>query len=163
LVGIYEWICLWNKYIKEKENQVVSALKKRAHEVHISVNSMFSTYLKDKILEARNWDQQYVKIKESLQQGNAQQKFNYYELKEDVIVMYKDKVYVPNSNKLKNTAMREMHNVPYVEHPRYHKTITTIKSQYCWPWMKKEVVVYIARCLGCQKVKIEHRHPTRLL
>jgi hypothetical protein len=29
--------------------------------------------------------------------------------------------------------------------------------------MKKEVVDYIAKCLECQKVKVEHRHPVGLL
>jgi hypothetical protein len=29
--------------------------------------------------------------------------------------------------------------------------------------MKKEVVNYIARCLECQKMNIEHRHPTGFL
>jgi hypothetical protein len=29
--------------------------------------------------------------------------------------------------------------------------------------MKKEVVEYIARCLECQKVKDEHRHPVGFL
>jgi hypothetical protein len=29
--------------------------------------------------------------------------------------------------------------------------------------MKKDVVDYIARCMECQKVKAEHRHPTGLL
>jgi hypothetical protein len=29
--------------------------------------------------------------------------------------------------------------------------------------MKKDVADYIARCMECQKVKVEHRHPTGLL
>ena len=29
--------------------------------------------------------------------------------------------------------------------------------------MKKEIVEYIAKCLECQKVKDEHRHPAELL
>jgi hypothetical protein len=29
--------------------------------------------------------------------------------------------------------------------------------------MKKDVVDYITRCMECQKVKVEHRHPTGLL
>jgi hypothetical protein len=29
--------------------------------------------------------------------------------------------------------------------------------------MKKEVANYIARCLECQKVKTEHKHPVGLL
>ena len=52
-----------------------------------------------------------------------------------------------------------MHKVPYVGHPGYQKTIATVKSQYYWPGMKKEVVDFIAKCLECQKVKVEHRHP----
>jgi hypothetical protein len=72
---------------------------RRAHEMHISTINMFNTDLKDKILEAANSDQQYLKIKETLQQGNLQQKFNYYELKEDGILMYKGKIYVPNSER----------------------------------------------------------------
>jgi hypothetical protein len=56
--------------------------------------NMYMTYLKDQIIAAVNSDQQYVKIKETLQQGNFQQKFNFYELKEDGILMYKGKVYV---------------------------------------------------------------------
>jgi hypothetical protein len=56
-----------------------------------------------------------------------------------------------------------MHNVPYVGHPGYQKTIAAIKSQYYWPGMKKEVVDFIAKCFECQKVKDEHRHPTGFL
>jgi hypothetical protein len=51
-----------------------------------------------------------------------------------------------------------MHNVPYARHPSYQKTIASVKSQYYWPSMKKEVVEVIAKCLECQKVKVEHRH-----
>jgi hypothetical protein len=29
--------------------------------------------------------------------------------------------------------------------------------------MKADIVNYVARCLECQQVKAEHRHPTRLL
>jgi hypothetical protein len=46
---------------------------------------------------------------------------------------------VSNSNEMKNVVMKEMHNVPYVGHPRYHKTIAAIRSQYFWPKMKNEV------------------------
>jgi hypothetical protein len=56
---------------------------------------------------------------------------------------------VPNSMELKNIVLREMHNVPYVGHPGYHKSITFVRSQYLWPRMKKEVANYIAQCLEC--------------
>jgi hypothetical protein len=56
-----------------------------------------------------------------------------------------------------------MYNVPYVGHPSYQKTIAVVKSQYYWPGMKKEVVDFIVKCLECQKVNVEHRHPARFL
>jgi hypothetical protein len=86
-----------------------------------------------------------------------------YKLDNDEIIMYKDIIYVPNSQELKNMILREMHNVPYVGHRGYHKTIATIKSQYYWPGMKKEVVDFIAICLECQKVKAGHIHLASLV
>jgi hypothetical protein len=106
------------KHIKGRGNQVTDALSRRAHEVHIASINMYRIDLKDKIIAATNSDQQYVKIKEILQQGNFQHKFNFYELKEDKNLMYKGKVYVLNSSELKNAVLREMHNVPYIGHKR---------------------------------------------
>jgi hypothetical protein len=57
----------------------------------------------------------------------------------------------------------EMHNVPYVGHPGYKKIIAVVKSQYFWSGMKREIVEYITKCMECQKVKAEHRHPVGLL
>jgi hypothetical protein len=56
-----------------------------------------------------------------------------------------------------------MHNLAYVGHPGYEKTSAVVKSQYYWPGMKKEIVDFIAKCLECQKVKVEHIHPTGFL
>jgi hypothetical protein len=42
--------------------------------------------------------------------------------------MYKGKVYVLNSNEMKNVVLKEMHNVPYAGHLGYQKTITTMNS-----------------------------------
>jgi hypothetical protein len=73
--------------------------------------------------------------------------------------MYMERIYVPNSHKMKNLILREMDNVPYHGHPYYEKNIAAVKSQYYWPDMKQEVVDFIAKCLECQKVKDENRHP----
>jgi hypothetical protein len=56
-----------------------------------------------------------------------------------------------------------MHNAPYAGHPGYQKNVAAVKSQYFWPGMKREIAEYIARCMECQKVKTEHRHPIGLL
>jgi hypothetical protein len=77
--------------------------------------------------------------------------------------MFRGRIYVPNSQELKKLRLGEMHNVPYVGHLGYQKTIAVVKSQYYWLGMKKEVADFISICLECQKVKVEHRHPVGLL
>jgi hypothetical protein len=72
-------------------------------------------------------------------------------------------VYVPNVRDLKLAILKEMHNVAYAGHLGYRKTVAAVKSHYFWLGMKKEITEYIARCMECQKVKAEHRHPTGLL
>jgi len=56
-----------------------------------------------------------------------------------------------------------MHKVPYVGNLGYRKTIAMVKKQYYWLGIKNEVVDFIAICLECQKVEVEHRHPASLL
>jgi hypothetical protein len=98
-----------------------------------------------------------------LHQGKMKQKVEDYKLENDEIILYMNIIYVPNSHEFRSMILKEMHNVPYAGHLEYQRTITTVKSQYYWPGMKKEIAEYIAKCLECQKVKAEHRHPNGLL
>jgi hypothetical protein len=91
------------------------------------------------------------------------QKMEIYKLETDGILLYKNKIFVPNVQCLKQMILQEMHNVPYAGHLGYQKTVATINSHYFWSGMKREIVEYIARCMECQKVKVEHRHPVGLL
>jgi hypothetical protein len=81
----------------------------------------------------------------------------------DGLLLYKNRVYVPNVQELKLAILKEMHNVAYAGHPGYQKTMAAVKSHYFWPGLKKEITEYITRCMECQKVKAEHRHPAGLL
>jgi hypothetical protein len=84
-------------------------------------------------------------------------------MKEDGLLMHKNIIFVPSSGALRNSVLKEMHNVPYAEHPSYQKKIEAVRSQLFWLGMKKDVVDYIARCMECQRVKAEHRHSPGLL
>jgi hypothetical protein len=43
------------------------------------------------------------------------------------------------------------------------RQLQQLEANICFPGMKKEVANYIAKCLECQKVRIEHRHQAGLL
>jgi hypothetical protein len=77
--------------------------------------------------------------------------------------MHKNRIYAPSFGELRNLVLKEMHDVPYAGHLGYQKMITTARSHLFWLGMKKDVVDYITRCMECQKVKVEHRHPAGLL
>jgi hypothetical protein len=151
------------KHINGKVNKVVDALNRRVHKMHAPTISMYKTYLKDRILEVVTANQHYVQFKEILQQNDIQHKYKDYKLEEDGILLFRNRVYVPNSQELRNLVLKEMHNVPYVGHIGCHKTIKTIRGQYFVFVMKKDVTDYVTRCMECQKVKAGHRHPAGLL
>jgi hypothetical protein len=58
--------------------------------------------------------------------------------------MHKNRINVPSLGELRNLVLKEMHDVPYVGHIGYQKTITVVRSQFFWLGMKKDVVDYIA-------------------
>jgi hypothetical protein len=151
------------KHIKGKENKVVDALRRRVHELNAAVINMYQTDLKGIISEAVKVYLQYMELVTKLQKGKMQQKVEDYESGIDGIILCRNIIYVPNSHELRSTILKEMHNVPYVGHPGYQKIVLAAKNQYYWPGMKREIVGYIAKCLECQRVKVEHRHPTGLL
>jgi hypothetical protein len=74
------------KHIKGKDNKLVDALSRRVHEMHATTISTYTTNLKDRILEVVKTYQLYLQVKESIQQGNQQPKYKYYQLEEEQIL-----------------------------------------------------------------------------
>ena len=72
--------------------------------------------------------------------------------------MHRNKFYVLDSCAIRKLILNEMNNVPYVRHKGHQKTLTVVRKEYFWPGMKKGIAEYIARCMECQKVKVEHIH-----
>jgi hypothetical protein len=105
------------KHIKGKKDKVVGALSRRVHLMHAIDVSMHRLDLKSIILDGLVTYQHYLQEKKNLQQGYVQQKIKEYEIKEDVLLMHKNRIYVPSSGELRNLVLKEMHDVPYVGHP----------------------------------------------
>jgi hypothetical protein len=106
---------------------------------------------------------QYKSLVAKLQQCEGPQTKESYTLGTDGLLLYKNRVYVPNVQELKLAILKDMHNVAYARHPRYQKTMAAVKGHYFWSGLKKEIAKYITKCMECQKVKAEHRHPAGLL
>nr|GEU52994.1 putative reverse transcriptase domain-containing protein [Tanacetum cinerariifolium] len=57
----------------------------------------------------------------------------------------------------------EAHKSKYFVHPGADKMYYELRDRYWWPGIKKDITVYVSKCLTCVKVKAEHRRPSGLL
>ena len=59
--------------------------------------------------------------------------------------------------------MEEAHCSTYAMHPGNTKMYRTIKENYWWSGMKRDVAEFVSRYLVCQQVKVEHHRPSGTL
>ena len=59
--------------------------------------------------------------------------------------------------------MEEAHCSANAMHPGSTKIYHTIRENYWWSDMKRDIAEFVSRCLVCQQVKAEHRKPSRTL
>ncbi|KAK2395499.1 hypothetical protein QL285_057235 [Trifolium repens] len=79
------------------------------------------------------------------------------------ILRCQGRVCVPDAMDLRNTILGEAHKSKLSIHPGATKMYQDLRHDFWWPGMKKDVAEYVASCLTCQKVKIEHQRPAGML
>nr|GEV77461.1 retrotransposon protein, putative, Ty3-gypsy subclass [Tanacetum cinerariifolium] len=76
---------------------------------------------------------------------------------------YLDRIWVPLKGDVRTLIIDEAHKSKYSVHPGADKMYYDLRDRYWWPKMKKDIAVYVSRCLTCLKVKAEHQRPSGLL
>ena len=104
-----------------------------------------------------------MSLKEKVTQNVCENIITDYNFNEKGLMLHKNRLYVPNIPEVKLLILNEVHKMPYSAHLGYQKMITMLRKEYFWPNMKNEVAGFLARCIECQQVKVEHQHPTGLL
>ncbi|GJT51501.1 putative reverse transcriptase domain-containing protein [Tanacetum coccineum] len=84
-------------------------------------------------------------------------------LRSDGAMYYLDRIWVPLKGDVRTLIMDEAHKSKYSIYPRADKMYYDLRDRYWWPGIKKDIVVYVSRCLTCLKVKAEHQRPSGLL
>ncbi|GJW50476.1 putative reverse transcriptase domain-containing protein [Tanacetum coccineum] len=85
------------------------------------------------------------------------------EKREDASLHYMDGIWVPLVGGIRTKIMDEAHKMRYSVHPEADKMYYDLRDMYWWPGMKKEIAIYVSKCLTCAKVKAEHQRPSGLL
>ncbi|GKE83889.1 putative reverse transcriptase domain-containing protein, partial [Tanacetum coccineum] len=70
---------------------------------------------------------------------------------------------VPLKGDVRTLITDEAHKSKYSVHPGADKMYYDLRDRYWWSGMKKDIVVYVSKCLTCLNVKAEHQRPFGLL
>lgn len=92
-----------------------------------------------------------------------QNKGGVFRIDEYGVMMFKDKVCIPDVPELKKSILEEGHKSGLSINPNATKMYQDLKKLFSWPRMKKEVVEFANACLTCQMLKIEHHKLLRLI
>ncbi|GKA51352.1 putative reverse transcriptase domain-containing protein [Tanacetum coccineum] len=85
------------------------------------------------------------------------------ERRSDGALYYLDRIWIPLKGDVRTLILDEAHKSKYSVHPGADMMYYDLRDKYWWPGMKKDIVVYVSRCLTYLKVKAEHQRPSGLL
>nr|GEW32856.1 putative reverse transcriptase domain-containing protein [Tanacetum cinerariifolium] len=144
---------------RAKANVVVDALsrKERVKPKRVrAMNMTFQLSIKDRILA----DQKEASNESAgLQKGLDEM----IKVRNDRVLYYLERIWVPLKGDVRTLIMDEAYKSKYSVHPRVDKMYYDLRYRYWWPRMKKDIAVYVSKCLTYLKVKAEHQRPSSLL
>ena len=84
-------------------------------------------------------------------------------LSDDGVLRFKTRLCVPNDGDLRRELLKEAHCSRLVIHPGGTKMYKDLRQNYWWSGMKRDIAQFVAQCLVCQQVKVEHQRPAGFL
>ena len=130
------WLAFLSEYdfeiqhIKGKENKVVDALSRNAKLNFIAAINSYKIDLEEQLEYGIGQDENYRKLQAKVRENLIEILSTRYSLNEKGLLLYKDRLYIPNVPKIKLLILNEVHKNSYAGHLCYQKTITMIRKDY---------------------------------
>ena len=130
------WLAFLSEYdfeiqhIKGKENKVADALSKNRKLNFTAAISTYKTDLEEQLEEGIGQDDNYRKLQEKVRENLIESLSTSYSLSEKGLLLYKDRLYIPNVPKIKLLILNKIHKTPYSGHLGYQKTITMLRKDF---------------------------------
>ncbi|GJW14572.1 putative nucleotidyltransferase, ribonuclease H [Tanacetum coccineum] len=162
------WVELFNDYDCEihyhpgKANILADALSRKEWMKPRRVRDMSLTIysrIKARILEAQSEASRDVNSPAEMLRGLKKQ----FERKDNGGLYFVERIWVPMFGNLRTLIMDEANATNYFVHPRADKMYYDLRDLYWWPRIKKDIALYVRKCLTCSKVKAKHQKPPGLL
>ncbi|GJT76916.1 putative reverse transcriptase domain-containing protein [Tanacetum coccineum] len=147
------------RYHPGKANVVADALSKKERVKPKRVRAMNMTLqssIKDRILAAQK---EASDESARLQRGIDE----IIELRSDGALFFPGSKFGFLKGDVRTLIMDKAHKSKYSVHPGADKMYYDLRDRYWCPGMKKDIVVYVSKCLTCLKVKAEQQRPSGLL
>jgi hypothetical protein len=115
--------------------------------------------LEHEIRKGQIGDAKIQEIKDLITEGRGPE----FTEDEQGTIWFKNRICVPDIDSLRETILKEAHDLIYSIHPGSTKMYQDLKQKYWWYGLKRDVAAHVAMCDVCQRVKAEHQRPAGLL
>ncbi|GJZ83480.1 putative nucleotidyltransferase, ribonuclease H [Tanacetum coccineum] len=112
-----------------------------------------------RIKEAQKEDGELWSAVQNMKKGKHEE----FQVDDHGVIWYGNRLCVPDDSSLREAVLTEAHSSPFSIHPGSTKMYRDLKQNFWWNGMKHDVARYVAKCLTCQQVKIEHQRASGLL
>ena len=109
---------------------MVDFLSRSIKMIHLAAISTCKTDVRERIINAQETDAFVKTVNSYLRQEPTGLKYEGYQMIEEGLLTYINRLYLPNCDDLKRFIMDELHKRPYTGHPGYQKMITTTRKQF---------------------------------
>ncbi|GJR89033.1 retrotransposon protein, putative, ty3-gypsy subclass [Tanacetum coccineum] len=111
------------------------------------------------IKEAQKEDGELWSVVQNMKNGKPEE----FRVDEQGVIWYGNRLCVPGDFSLREAILTEAHSSLFSIHPGSTKMYKDLKQNFWWNGMKHDVARFVAKCLTCQQVKIEHQRASGLL
>jgi len=111
------------------------------------------------IKEAQKVDVKFV----DLMVGSNQTEDSDFKVDDQGVLRFRGRIYIPDYDEMKKMILEESHKSSLSSHPGATKMYHDLKKLFWWSRLKRDVAQFVYSCLICQKSKVEHQKPARLL
>jgi hypothetical protein len=107
------------KHIKGKENRVSDALSRSVKMIHLATMRTYKMDVRERVQNAQEIDTFFKTVTSYLKQWPTWIKYKSYQILDEGLLTYINRLYIPSCDDLKRFIMDELHKRRYSGHPGY--------------------------------------------
>ena len=154
-MGSLAHIAVQKRQKRLNDGVVLSVTNTETMLAHVQVRSS----LVEEVKQLQQEDDFCPKKKTQVEQGLSEG----FQIDDDGTLWLNGHLVVPLIGDIRHRLLEAAHNSSYTMHPGSTKMYHDLRRHYWQEGMKREVADFVARCLVCQHVKMEHQKPSGML